>query len=336
MKRMLVVLTVFVLLPAPLGCSGSDDALQTTLSSSVTSTTAAQPATTTSAAPPTMKETTTTTVTPVPEGVAPTTILLMGAADKDFSKEGGRTLALTHILITLDPEERVIKFTQFSYNLVVDVETEDGLKAMPLQAISSSLGEEKVVATLEKDFGIEIDHWMVMNMTGVADIVDAMGGIEIDIKSLSLNETAAHIAALLGVPWEEVTETGLQVLTGVQTAGYFVDTATQADDWMKQEELLFRDRHENILRAVVLGIRALGLTGDDLVSVAGSVAGTYSTSMAQGEWPAIAATAAYCVRGDPRFLFVPKDIVAAAGSDSQMVYDKNADVAAVQEFVSQD
>lgn len=333
MKRMMLVLTAFVLLLAPLACSGSGDTMQTTVSSSVTSTSAAQPATTTSAAPPTTGATTT-TVPPVPEGVAYTNILLMGAADKDFSSADGETLALTHVLITLDPEERVIKFTQFPYNLVVDVETENGVEAMPLQAVSSSLGEEKVVATLEKDFGIEIDHWVLMNMSGVADIVDAMGGIEIDIKSLSLNEAAVHIAALLGVPWEEVTETGLQVLTGVQTAGYFVDTVPQTDEPMKEEELLYRARHENILRAVVVGVRQLGLYGEDLVSVAGSVAGTYSTSIAQGDRPAIAATAAYCVQGDPRFLFVPKNIVGAAGSDSQMVYDKNVDVPAVQEFVS--
>jgi hypothetical protein len=335
MKRLVLLLTALLLVISPVACSGTDDtAPQTTVSSLVTTTTA-PPATTTSAAPPsTVKPTT--TVPPVPEGVAFTNILLMGAADKDFASVDGETFALTHILITLDPEERVIKFTQFPYNLVVDVETENGVEAMPLQAVSSSLGEEKVVATLEKDFGIEIDHWVLMNMSGVADIVDAMGGIEIDIKSLSLNEAAVHIAALLGVPWEEVTETGLQVLTGVQTAGYFVDTATQTDDWMKEEELLFRDRHENILRAVVVGIRALGLTGEDLVSVAGSVAGTYSSSIAQGDWPAIAATAAYCVQGYPQFLFVPKEIVGAAGGDSQMVYDKSVDVPAVQEFVSQD
>ena len=335
MKRMMLVLAIFVLLLAPLACSGTDDTtLQPTVSSSVTSTTAVEPATTTSSAP-TTTEATTTTVPPVPEGAAYTNILLMGAAEKDFTSADDETVAVTHILITLDPKERVVKFTQFPYNLVVDVETENGVQAMPLQAVANSFGEDKVVATLEKDFGIEIDHWVLMNMSGVAYIVDAMGGIEIDIKSLSLNEAGARIAALLGVSWEEVTETGLQVLTGVQTAGFFLDTASQTGDPMREEELIFRDRHENILRAVVMGIRALGLTGEDLVSVAGSVAGTYSTSIAQGDWPAIAATAAYCVQGEPRFLFVPKEIVGAAGSDSQMVYDKNVDVPAVQEFISQ-
>ncbi len=173
--------------------------------------------------------------------------LAHGRGENNFLSTDGQTLALTHILITLDPDERVIKFTEFPYNLLLDVETENGVKAMPLQAVSSSFGEDMVVATLEKDFGIKIDHWVVMNMSGVADIVDAMGGIEIDIKSLSLNQAAVHIAALLGVPWEEVTETGPQVLTGVQAAGYFVDTVPQTGNVMKQEEVLFRDRHENLL-----------------------------------------------------------------------------------------
>jgi hypothetical protein len=334
MKRPALLMVVFVLLLFTVACTTSDDTAQTTGSSLVTSTTVVQPATTTSAAS-SSTSTTATTVQPMPEGAVYTNILLMGAADKDFSAQGGKTMALTHILITLDPQARVIKFTQFPYNLVVDVEMEDGTTAMALQSVSGEFDEAKVVATLEQNFGIEIDHWAVMNMSGVADIVDAMGGIEIDIKSLSLNEAAVHVVAVLGVPWEEVTETGLQWLTGAQAAGYFVDTVPQTDDPTKEEELLFRDRHENMLRAVVVGIRALGLTGEDLVSVAGSVAGTYSTSIAEGDWPAIAATAAYCVGGEPRFLFVPQQIMGAAGSDSEIIYDKNVDVPAVRAFVSQ-
>ncbi len=333
MKRLLFLPITLVPLLWLLACSGSVDTEQTTVTTVGAITTAAQSVTTTSAVPPSTKGATT-TVSTMPEGYALTSILLMGAADKDFSSEGGKTFALTHILITLDPEARLIKFTQFPYNLIVDVERESGLEAMALQSVSSEYDEQKVVATLEQNFGIEIDHWMVMNMSGMVDIVDAMGGIEINVESLSLNEAAQHLVDILGVPWQEVMSTGLQVLSGVQTAGYFVDTVPQTDESMKEEELLFRDRHETILRAVVLGIRALGLAGEDLVSVAGSVAGTYSTSIAPGDWPVIAATAAYCVKRDPQFLFVPLEIVGAAGSDSQMVYNKNVDVPAVQEFVS--
>jgi hypothetical protein len=335
MKRLLLVPIVLVVLLSLVACGGSAvTTTQTNITVPATSATT-QPAagtTETSAAP----TTTVTTVPPLPEGVAYTNILLIGSSEKDFSDPSSESYPMTHMLITLDPAGRLIKFTEFPYNLVVAVEAIGGTESMPLHAVSRYFDQDTTVAVLEKAFGISIDHWVLMNMSGVADIVDAMGGIEIDIKSLSLNDAALEISSILGVEWQDVTDTGPQVLSGVQTAGYFVDTAPEDENnRMVEEELLFRDRHENILRGVVGGIKLLGLTSQGLVDIANGVAGTYSTSITEEEWQAIADTAVYCLQNDPQFLFVPQEVKVSATSAEDLVYDPNVDVQAVQAFVQE-
>lgn len=46
---------------------------------------------------------------------------------------------------------------------------------------SVKAGAEQLMVDMKEDFGIEIDQWVVMNFTGVEKLVDALGGIEVDI-----------------------------------------------------------------------------------------------------------------------------------------------------------
>lgn len=335
MKKLMLFLLALVLVILPIACGGSGDATSETnaVSPETGSTSEGAVSTTATTSAP---ETTTSTAPSLPEGVTYMNILLMGIPEKDVDSGPGGW-AITHVLMTLDPVGRVVKFTQFPYNLEVEVDTPDGLQAWPLQEVSGEYGEGKVVETLQKAFGVEVDHWAIMNLPGLAATVDAMGGLEIDVQSLSINEAAAHVVGFLldGYEWQEVTQTGPQTLSGVQAAAYMVDTVPESGDPLKEEELLFRDRHENFLKAVITSLKRLGTTADDIIALAGTVAGTYSTSIPEEDWPVIAQTVLYCLEQDPQFMFVPKEIVAAEGSRRDLMYDEAVDVAAVQGFIAQ-
>ncbi len=306
MKRTLFITLVVILLIVSAACTSSNDTSHTTSSNE-----------------------------PPPEGAQYTNILLMGSMDKNFSNENSSTYALTHILITLDPNKRVIKFTTFPYNLAVDVETEDGTQTMQLQFVCSQFGEKGTLEALEKNFGIDIDYWVLMNMQGVVDIVDALEGIKIDIQSLSLNEASKHVVDILGLVWEEVKQTGQQTLTGVQTAGYFVDTVPESENWMEEEEQKFRDRHVNIINGVLASIRLLGLESDDLLTIATNVEANYITSLPVDQWQQIADTALYCLQNDALFHHVPEVITAVELDNGWKAigYDPDTDVTAVQAFL---
>ncbi len=281
--------------------------------------------------PETASVTAQTTKQSVPEGIDGYTILLMGSSEADFSEDSENPYALTHILITIDPEGSVLKFVTFPYNLLVDVETEDGVESEQLQFVCNSLGPDETVTVLEENFGIDIDYWVLMNMAGVSDIVDALGGIEIDLADLSINDIAEYAEYIVGQVWVNVTKTGLQILSGLQTAGYFFNTMYD-NPTAEEEENRFREHHRTIITAVVQAVELLQLQGKDLVTIAENVEERYTSNIPEDEWQQIADSALYCVSNDPQFLHVPQTI-EVSGWD--IVYDPETDVSAVQQFIGE-
>ena len=271
---------------------------------------------------------------PIPDGVKDVNILLMGAMDHDFTNEGS-AYALTHILITLDTQNRTIKFTTFPYNLGVDVEGES--EKVQLQFVCASLGESGAVEVIEDNFGIDIDYWVVMNIHGVAGIVDELGGIEINVESLSLNDTSEHVVSVLKTAWEKVAATGLQILTGVQTSGYFTDTVPEnQSNYLVEEELLFRNRHPNILKGVIKAVKALNLDADGLVQIATLMEGRFATDIPDDEWETIAKSALYCIENEPEFYHVPQEITAVKDNNGwNAIGYSESDVGNVQAFVGE-
>lgn len=282
--------------------------------------------------------------TPVPElppdGAKHTTILLMGAGEADFTT-GQNPYALTHILITLDPANRAVKLTTLPYNLAV-MAYQDGepLETAQLQQICSAMGPEGAVETIEKNFDIVIDHWIVMNMLGVVDVVDALDGLEIDVDRLSINEAAKYLLPMLDLVWEEVKSLGMQTLSGVQVIGFFCDTVPEdTNNYIYEEELLFRDRHPKIFNAVAAAVKLGGLTALDLVAIAGSAAENtrYITDITEDEWPLLAETLLYCAENPLEFLHVP-EVIEETELDNgwkSIAFDEENDVRSVVAFIGE-
>ena len=102
MKRVLFFLiAVFMLLPLASCAKTEEPAAQQTQEST-------QPEESTQESDTSEPET---TPEPIPDGVDHVNILLMGSAEGDFSTNN--SYVLTHILVTVDPEQRALKFTTF-------------------------------------------------------------------------------------------------------------------------------------------------------------------------------------------------------------------------------
>ena len=293
MKKALFAFTIIVVLLFA-ACSAPGGTTKEASSAGTSASVAAVPETTEAATPePTM-----------PEGVEKVSILLMGSMYKDFSGNN-HEFAYTHILITLDPENRVIRFTMFPYNLLVESGDEQG----QLQFVCVNAGEDATVTLLEATFGVSIDYWVHMNMDGVIGIVDALSGITIESED--------------GEP-----------LTGAQTAEYFEDTAPEdQDNRAEEEEYNFREHHEAIIQAVMLAVKAFGFDSSKLISIAQDVQDNYATDIEEEQWQAVADTALYCLENEPLFLHVPDTVEAVDADGYQSLVFTEADVAAVQEFV---
>lgn len=264
-----------------------------------------------------------------------TNILFMGSMNGNFSDENNQNYALTHMLLTIDPTKKSMRITTFPYNLKIKpfLEEED-LDETQLQFMYAQYGADIVVDTISERFNVDIDGWVVMNMDGVKKIVDDIGGLEVEVLDLTVNDMAQTVEVILGYVWQEIKSEGEQVLNGIQITGFFMDTYNNLDkeNPTVDEELRFRKKNKTIINALVTTMKALEMESNQVVDIAHKVEDNFLTDIKERDWDKIAKMAIAC-SDDIEYLHVP-DVIEVEENDSMrsIVYDVK-DVNNVSVFV---
>ena len=84
-------------------------------------------------------------------------------------------------------------------------------------------GPQQSVYALNKNLDLNIDEVVVINWKTVADVIDSVGGIEIDVQESELDELNKYIhetGVNVDGPTDKVKEPGKQTLNGVQAVTY--------------------------------------------------------------------------------------------------------------------
>ncbi len=114
-------------------------------------------------------------------------------------------------------------------------------------------GAEQAIAMLNMNLDLDIKDFVTVNYQAVIDVVDGLGGVWIDIET---NEEITHLnnyqASIIRdtMPgrdmedYEPVTETGYQLLNGLQAAAYCRIRYTRGDDFKRTE------RQRAVLQAI--------------------------------------------------------------------------------------
>ena len=109
----------------------------------------------------------------------------------------------------------------------------------PLQAINM----------LNMNLDMNITDYVTVGWAGVADTIDALGGIEIDVDSAEishLNNYQVETSKSLGKSsFERVTNTGMQTLNGIQAVSYCRIRYTAGDDFKRAE------RQQEVIQAIL-------------------------------------------------------------------------------------
>ncbi|WP_240842051.1 LCP family protein [Acidaminobacter sp. JC074] len=109
------------------------------------------------------------------------------------------------ILVDINHDKRSIKLISFMRDLYVEIKDHGQTKLGHAYAY----GREKLAKeTLENNFGVAVDEYIVLNFEDVVDIVDAMGGVELDV-------TRAESSQVSGIDTE-----GTYLLNGTQALQY--------------------------------------------------------------------------------------------------------------------
>lgn len=104
-------------------------------------------------------------------------ILLIGN-DSRTEDESGRSDAM--ILISISDRTNSIHMTSLLRDMYVDIPGHDGNR---LNAAYAYGGPELLMETLKENFDIEVNRYMLVNFQAFANLVDAVGGIDLDVTN---------------------------------------------------------------------------------------------------------------------------------------------------------
>lgn len=107
-------------------------------------------------------------------------ILLIGS-DRRSTGENGRSDAM--ILVTLNYDTNKIHLTSFMRAMYVCIPRSDGEVWGMLNAAYSWGGPKLLVETIENNFRIDIDQYIMVDFSSFAQVVDALGGVEVDLSA---------------------------------------------------------------------------------------------------------------------------------------------------------
>lgn len=101
-------------------------------------------------------------------------ILLIGLDKED----GGISRSDTMMLLSIDKENKTLKLTSFLRDLWVSIPENGEAK---LNASYAYGGPQLTVDTIESNFGIDIDHFVLVDFEMFEEIIDSLGGVTVDI-----------------------------------------------------------------------------------------------------------------------------------------------------------
>ena len=170
-----------------------------------------------------------------------TNILLIGS-DARKTNEVGRSDAM--MILTIDDKNKAIKLTSLARDTLVKIPGYDYEKLTHAYAY----GKEKLLLdTIEYNFKIKINDYVSINFNSFIELVDSLGGVEVDIndKDIShLNDVIANSFKVYNSKNNQkpkyIRNSGKQLLNGYQTLAYSrirkLDTIYNRDE--RQREVL--------------------------------------------------------------------------------------------------
>ncbi|MEG2109033.1 MAG: LCP family protein, partial [Clostridium sp.] len=143
-----------------------------------------------------------------------TNILLIGTDARKLD-EAARADAI--IIATIDNNHKKLKLTSIMRDTLVDVE---GHGEQKINAALAFGGPELLMKTIKDNFGISLNKYAMVNFGGFQQIIDEVGGIEVDVHDYEIPELNKFIGEYEKDKSPKITEPGMQKLDGQQALAY--------------------------------------------------------------------------------------------------------------------
>ena len=139
-------------------------------------------------------------------------VLLIGADSRKGKNEGNTDVMM---LISVNKKTKELKLVSFFRDSYLYVEGEQSSYCTKLNAAFSMGGPETLIKTIENNYKIEIDNYVMVNFESFTEIIDAMGGVTVDVQQYEADYNYKKFKVELPVG-ENVTLNGEQALCFVR------------------------------------------------------------------------------------------------------------------------
>lgn len=165
-----------------------------------------------------------------------TNILLVGT-DGEYVEKGNRSDSV--MLVTIDSNKKDIKITSIARDTYVDI---PGYSTEKLTHAYAYEGIDLLKKVFKVNFDLDIDKYIAVNFVSFMDIMDELGGVEVNVEEKDIKEVNKYIDACYEyyynrkdeVEKEYITKAGLQRLNGYQALAFsrirYTDSAFARDN----------------------------------------------------------------------------------------------------------
>jgi LCP family protein required for cell wall assembly len=147
--------------------------------------------------------------------------------------EGDRSDAI--MILSLDYENNAVKITSLMRDTYVNIPDYGYTK---INAAYSYGGAELALKTINLNYDMNITDYIIVDFNSMIMIVDAIGGVDIDVDSDELYWTNIYIDdvnSVMGTSSAHLTDTGVQNVNGVQALAYCRVRYTDNGDFDRTE-----------------------------------------------------------------------------------------------------
>ena len=228
-------------------------------------------------------------------------ILLLGC---DSYTKNNRQRTDSMIIVSINAETRELKMTSLMRDIWISASGSGHHKLTELCTIG---GPELTMQAVNENFGMNIDKYALISMAGIAEIIDLLGGLDLDVTEAerkALNKGLFDLSGLSGM--EKLEQSGQGVhLNGNQATAYA--RIRQIDsDYVRTE------RQRTVLLAMAEKIKG-GASAATLLTIVSTLLDYVETNLSLTEIMSIASVGMTMDLNQTQQLRIPADGTFEAG-----------------------
>ncbi|MBQ9408970.1 MAG: LCP family protein [Clostridia bacterium] len=256
-------------------------------------------------------------------------ILLLGV-DSRSSAVTGRSD--TMMLLSVDINKQTIRLVSFMRDMYVEI---PGNKNNRMNAAYVFGGYDLLARTIEKNFGIRPDAYVAINLSGLVDIIDQLGGVYVDVPDKRVDRVNAVIY------WYNQQVKGMSEKNArrdfLTHGGYQLLNGVQAESWARyrysEDDFQRSARQRQLIELLFDKIKGMSTT--DLASFAMKNIGLIKTNLSLSDMIALAPSVLLMKDAQIKQLQIPVRGTYSSQRISGMavlVPDRQANIRALKEF----